>query len=228
MALGPYSIRFVMRDTLPHNLEVILPNADPTKPDPLREDGKIYIPDFMPKTRDHYTILGEFVGDWGRVETNLAFLFNALLGKTDIQSSWTVFSKMGMKQVIDAVNGLGTLKLTDEGIAALVALMERTSKLNSKRNVIVHGHWCLELFFWVYKGDVRVGSHLLRIVQPDDHRLQKEFNDPKNQKVRTKYSFTPKRIAAATNDAVSLAKDLTDFRQTLEGYLLPEDQAQKQ
>jgi hypothetical protein len=228
MALGPYSIRFVMRDTLPHNLEVILPEADPTKPDPPREEGKIYISDFMPKTRDHYTVLGEFVGDWGRVETNLAFLFNALLGRTDAQSSWTVFSKMGIKQVIDAVNGLGTFKLTDDGIAALITLTERTSKLNSKRNVIVHGHWCLELFFWVHKGNVRIGSNLLRMVQPDDHRLQKEFNDPHSQKVRTKYSFTPKRVTAATNDAVSLAKDLTDFRQALEGYLLPEYRTQNQ
>jgi hypothetical protein len=176
----------------------------------------------MPKTPAHHAALGLFVDKWGVVETRLTFLFQKLLG-ADIASANIAFGNMTMRGFTKALASLGTMKLNDDGIAALTSLIERTARLNSKRNVIVHGHWALDVVFWAYKKtQVRASIRLLRRIVPDDHRENKLFGNIKNQKIRGKYSVTPKQLIAAQLDAISLSNDLSKFTQAVEGYFLTE------
>jgi hypothetical protein len=224
----PYSMTYTIRvarglGDLPYPVNLVLPRPDPwnqeTEP---RKPGHFYIEDVAPKTNDHHMLLGRFIDHWGQLEICLRFLLQKL-AKTDIKATDAIISTMGIKQIIDVINSLATMRLSDTGIDLVAGLMELVSKLNSKRNVLIHGHWCLELFIWPYKNEVKMRAHLLREIEPPDYRITKIIFDVKHQKERIKYTFTPKRIIGAIKDTLTLFTDIANFNSSFDKYVLPDN-----
>jgi len=180
--------------------------------------GAIYGDDFLPKNADHHTALGAFVDGWGRLEFSVSYLMTVLAG-TDNPSGTIIFRSMGMRQVIDTIISLATRKLNDELVDRLENLLDRLGKINAKRNIIVHGHWTVEIVIWIYKSKVQHRGTLLREIEPSDYRTKSKISDLRNQKERTKHTFNIKRIDAAIRDADILIKDIGLFLNKAKEFL---------
>lgn len=138
----------------------------------------------------------------------------AVIGKllgVDNKSARLVGASLGTRQTMDLINGMAMLKLDDSGIAFLDKAMARLASLNTKRNILVHGQWVLEANVVVRKREAVLVCQMLRQTTPSDPKAANAMANPKNQKERIRYTFTPKRIEAATRDVDLLAKDLGDF-----------------
>jgi hypothetical protein len=222
-----YKIRVVVAKTEKfgsQSIGIIPPPANLKDKTPLsaRRAGCVYIEDFMPQDAAHHQALGIFMDSFGSLES-IAHMFLTKLARIDTATSEFMIANMGIKQIIDAISSISTLMLTDEGIGSVKNLTERLSSINSKRNIIVHGHWILELVAWKYKDNFLVKSHLLRCSTPSDWRVCNEIADLKNQKSRLRYCYDVKRIYACARDADSLRESFSAFMRDLDSYIRSEN-----
>jgi hypothetical protein len=58
----------------------------------------------------------------------------------------------------------------------------------------------------------------LREITPVDPALQAAISNPKNQKERVRYTFTPKRLDAVTRDVDALTDDIGKFMDAAKGF----------
>lgn len=158
-------------------------------------------------------VLGQFVDAWGYLENIVSFLLKVLVAPDSTPGTVSVlFENMGMKQVMSVLQSLATAKLPDEEIDELINLIERLSAMNSKRNILVHGHWVIEIIIFVTRNEyVSFRGSLLREVNPHNLRIRKLISDVRNQKERVKHTFNLKRILSSTRDAHTLSKDIAKF-----------------
>jgi hypothetical protein len=128
--------------------------------------------------------------------------------ETDLMTITYVSSTLGIKQIIDLITSLATLKLDDKDADKVTNFMERVGRLNTKQNVLAHGHWILELMTVVENGDAAAKSQFARYTEPPEPRMAELITKPRNRKERVKYIFALKRILGAAKDAATIAKDL--------------------
>jgi hypothetical protein len=198
-----------MNRGLPYPVNVHLPSTvGPESRTSSRTSGPeldIVIPD----CEERHTALGMFMDSWSQLEQHLHSILSVMLG-IEFRPGEAIFSTMGMKQISDAIAGLAMRKFPDQSPERLINLTERLMKLNSKRNVLVHGHWVLEANIVVKRGEAMLVTQFLRCSTPLDPKLEQAMGDPRNQKERVRYSFSIKRIHAASRDTDTLKKDFGD------------------
>jgi hypothetical protein len=209
-----------MAPRLPYPVRVHLP---PTATPETRTQGRTVGPDLdiiIPQDPARHEKLGRFLEAWGTLESMLTFLLTGLtplrLGDADL-----IFPKLGMKNALDLLDGLGRRKLEDDSAKTLTNLLERVSKLNSKRNILVHGSWILEANVLVRRGEAVLALQFLRQTTPTDPAQEKAMANPRNQKELVRYCFTIKRIDATTRDTNTLSIDISNFMGTMKQKILP-------
>ena len=118
------------------------------------------------------------------------------------------------RQLIDLLKGLSHRSLASVAREDLLRLAERVGRLNSKRNVLVHGHWVFEAIVYTRKGDAILKSHFLRETSPTDPELARQIAKPINQKERVRHCFTLKRIDGTIRDTLALVTAFASFTTT--------------
>ena len=102
-----------------------------------------------------------------------------------------------------------------------VVFLERAGKLNTKRNILVHGHWVLEANVLVRRGEAYLSTQFLREVIPTDPEDAQAMANPQNQKQRVRYTFTKKRIEGTTRDTNNLNREICEFMQVMKRKEIP-------
>jgi len=199
---------------VPYSVKVHLPPI--AKPDPRitpRLSGRD-LDVIVPKDETRHTKLGVFLSAWGDLEATLAFLMKELL-RIDFGEALLLQSKLGMKNMIDFIEAVAMRKLINADADELCRLTDRLGKTNTKRNILVHGRWILEANVVVRGGEAHVITQFLREVEPTDPKEAEAMGNPRNQKERVRYTFTLKRIDAASRDTDKLNLDFIDFIQRI-------------
>jgi hypothetical protein len=129
----------------------------------------------------------------------------------DPEDAHLIIPKLGSKNAIELLDGFGMRKLDEINANKLSTLLDRVRKLNSKRNILVHGHWVLEANVILRRGEAALATQFLREITPNDPKDAKAMANPRNQKERVRYSFTIKRIEGAIRDTNTLRQDISDF-----------------
>jgi hypothetical protein len=200
-----------MAKALPYPVEVFLlpmqKDAPPVET-PLSVGPKLHI--VIPTDTDRHLKLGLFMSAWSLLEQTLVMFLRKLLG-TDLKTAQVVMSTLGIRQVVDLLDGLGSMALSDTDLERLNRLTERLSSLNSQRNILVHGRWVLEANIYVKGGEAVLKSQFVRDTSPADPRIANRISDPKNQKLRMKHVFSLKRIDGVAQDVMHLTNDISTF-----------------
>lgn len=158
--------------------------------------------------------LGIFMDEWSLLETALGFLLSKLLA-IELSDALLNLARLGMRNSIDLLDGLGMRKLDPADSQTLANLLERVSKLNGKRNILVHGHWTLEANVIVRRGEAVLISQYLREIKPIDPEEEEAMGDPRNQRSRVRYCFTLKRIDGTSRDTGTLRTEIEKFMNTM-------------
>jgi hypothetical protein len=177
---------------LPYPVNLNLPPI--SQPD-LRQNPRTVGPELdvvVPQDDVRHTKLGRFMDSWSLLESTLPFLLADLL-QIEKRDALLTLPKLGMRNAIDLLNGLGMRKLVEADAAVLTNLTERLSRMNTKRNVLVHGEWVYEANVLVRRGEAILICQFFRLVTPTDPKEAKAMGDPRNQRERVRYSFTLKR-----------------------------------
>ena len=212
-----------MAPRLPYPVSVHLPPTDTTdKRSEIRTSGP-ELDIAVPQDPTRHEKLGAFLDPWSSLESTLAFYFTQLV-QIDLGESTLIVPKLGTRSALDLLSALANRKLDDESAARVGRFVERAHKLNGKRNILVHGRWVLEVNVVVRRGDACIAPQFLREVIPDDPEHAKAIGDPRNQKIRVRYSFTIKRIEGATRDTETLNREMCDLLGELKPKELPPDE----
>jgi hypothetical protein len=207
-----FSIRVVYAaKALPYPVHVHLPPASgaPRSPPSFRTSG----PELdinAPEGDEPHLKLGLFMDAWSQLEQIIVLVLAGLL-QTDHRRARIVLDAANTRQLIEILKGLSYLTLNELHRSELFRLAERMGRLNSRRNVLVHGHWVLEALVSVRKGEAILHCHFLRETTPNDPEVARLILKPQNQKERVRHCFTLKRIDGATRDAKALTKDFAAF-----------------
>src|SRR5262249_32844394 len=134
----------------------------------------------VPKDETRHTKLGVFLSAWGDLEATLAFLMKELL-RIDFGEALLLQSKLGMKNMIDFIDAVAMRKLINADADELCRLTDRLGKMNTKRNILVHGRWMLEANVVVRRGEAHVITQFLREVEPTDPKEAEAMGNPRNQ-----------------------------------------------
>jgi len=211
---------------VPHGFEIRIGYMAPKLPYPVRlhlpgikaaqtmpSEPRLCGPELdvvIPPGDERHTLLGAFMDAWGRLEATLNMALAELL-ESDTRTARITASSLGIKQIIDLLNALAANKLEESSTRSLVNLNERLSRLNSKRNALVHGRWELEANVVVRRGHAVLQTQFLRQIIPTDPKIADLIANPRNQKERVKYCFTLKRIAGTTRDVEALSTAIDQF-----------------
>lgn len=212
-----------MAPRLPYPVNVNLP---PVSQPETRTEARLVgreLDIIVPEDPARHEKLGRFLDSWGALESALTFLLTRLTS-LKLHDAGMVISKLGTKNALDLLDGLGRRKLEEDSASRLTVLIERTSKLNTKRNILVHGDWVLEANVLVRRGEAILAIQFLREVTPLDPADEKAMANPRNQKERVRYSFTLKRIDAATRDTDILCREISHFIGSMKPRILPHDE----
>lgn len=208
-----YHIRVVrLAKVLPANVHILLPGEPlPARPQP----DTIYIPTQLPDMAEEDACLGRFLRTWGKLETALQTLFQTLLG-AEPHKAHALFAALSGKSLRDAIEGLSASALNSRLHAMLVNLLERFSRLGTRRNFIVHGYWIGEIIAWNNRqGELLIKLEVMREYPVSGNKADGLAN-PRNQKIRSKHLFRKKKIDEVGNAALSLADDVNAFVKTLQ------------
>ena len=203
-----------MTPNLPYPVSIYLP---PTTGTDARTEIRTRGPHLdiaVPTSPLRHEALGRFMDAWSQLEDSLTRLLTALI-TIDDTTAGLIAPKLGTKNTLDLLEGLGMRKLDNQSSKSLTALMDRVRKLNTKRNVLVHGHWVLEANVILKRGDAHLVTQFLREVSPDDPQAAEAMTNPRNQKERVRYAFTIKRIEAASRDTDAINTDICNFLDTM-------------
>lgn len=208
---GGFAVRVGrMSKGLPYPVNVRLP---PTANDPPQEAARTTGPvlDVVIPTDDkRHTRLGNFMNEWGLLEAMLMMLLAKLLN-INLDCAQLIMKSLGTKQLVDLIEALAIRKLVPKQNDILNGPTGRVTSLNTKRNILVHGHWVLEANVIVRRGEAVLITQFLRQKSPSDPEEARALINPKNQKQRVKYCFTPNRIDGASRDVASLRGDIGKF-----------------
>lgn len=197
-----------MAHTLPGHITLLLPGMEPPAPS---DETHIIIPVEFPDMGPYHECLGRFMDGWGRIELQLSLLFQKLLG-VDHSRSQALAATLSGKAMIDALTSLSEATLLPDQHRAFVNLMERLSGINTKRNLIVHGHWAAEVFAYNERnGNLTFRMKVVREYPASSRRVSNGLADPKNQRDRSKHIYQTKRIDEATSGMARFASDLSEF-----------------
>jgi hypothetical protein len=208
-----------MAPQLPYPVNVHLPPIG--EPDP-RTTPRLSGRDLdivVPNDETRHTKLGVFLSAWGNLEATLAFLLERLL-RISLGEALLLQSKLGMKNMIDFIEAVALRKLMDADADELCRLADRLGKMNTKRNILVHGRWTLEANVIVRRNEAHVITQFLREVEPIDPKEAEAMGNPRNQRERVRYTFTLKRIDAASRDTNKLNLDFIEFMQRMKFKIL--------
>lgn len=139
----------------------------------------------------------------------------------DLGDAVLVFPQLGMRHALDLLEGLGLRKLVPDDARTLTNFLNRVGKLNTKRNILVHGQWVLEANVLARRGEAYLATQFLREVIPTDPEDAKLMGNPRNQKERVKYTFTLKRIEAAIRDTDILNAEICALIGTMRRKSVP-------
>lgn len=194
------------------------------KPGQEIDNETLVIPDIPTDKRD--MALGQYMDCFSHLEGSLRILLWKLM-QTDRQTSTTVFSQLGMKQITSLLIAIGRQVLKDADQRSLDSLCDRVSRCSTKRNLVVHGQWIPNIVIGSKDGRPVVNSvEWVRSYMPPDPLIARKAMDVRNQKLNTKYHFTIPRLRQACKDLISLSEDVSSFRASLE-YLPEPPYAQK-
>jgi hypothetical protein len=208
---------------LPYAVAVNLPPAGgPDTRTEIRTTGP-YLDIAVPQDSVRHERLGLFLEAWGSLESTLEYLLKELTS-IELGDAGLILPKLGTRNAIEVLDGFGMRKLDAASADKLSSLLERVGKLNSKRNILVHGQWVLEANVLLRKGDAYLATQFLREVTPSDPEQAKAMGNPRNQKERVRYTFTIKRIEATTRDTDTLNRDICDFFTNIRYKELPLDE----
>jgi hypothetical protein len=215
-AAGGLSVRvghFITKN-VPYKVNIYLPDvANPGKPENPRTSGP-ELDITIPQDDTRHMKLGRFIATWSELESMAGFLLYRLL-KIEVREAFLTLARLGTKNYIELIEGLGMMKLIKPDQAALSALMDRFRKLNTKRNILVHGRWVLEANVFSKRGEAILVCQFLRETMPLNPEEAKAMANPRNQKERVKYAFNFKRIDAATRDTETINRDIASFLQAM-------------
>jgi hypothetical protein len=202
-----------MSDDLPYQVKVNLPpigTFDHCVPRTVGPELDIVVP----SDNTRHLKLGIFMEEWSFLETALALLLSRLLA-IELSDALLNLARLGMKNSIDLLTGLGMRKLAPPDSQTLTNLLERVGKLNGKRNTLVHGHWTLEANVIVRRGEAVLVCQYLREIKPVDPEEEEAMGDPRNQRSRVRYCFTLKRIDGTSRDTGTLRTEIEKFMSTM-------------
>jgi hypothetical protein len=174
----------------------------------------------IPQDPARHAKLGRFLNAWGSLESTLD-MFLTYLTPLELRDATLFFPKLGMRNAIELLEGLNRRKLAPESADAFTNLLDRVGRLVTKRNILVHGQWVLEANVLVRRGEAFLVTQFLREVIPTNPKEAEAMGNPRNQKERVRYSFTLKRIDAATRDTDAVNIDLTKFSESMKRKTLP-------
>lgn len=208
-----------MAPRLPYPVTISLPPVGPDTRTQIRTTGP-NLDLVIPLVPERHSKLGQFLDAWGLLESTLAEVLFRLTPLT-LGDAMRIFERMGMRNALDLLIGLGQHKLEPDSSSGLELLIERVRKLNTKRNILVHGQWVLETNIIVRNSEETMVTQFLREIRPIDPKQEQALGNPKNQKERLRYTFTLKRIDATTRETNELNKELGQYIQSLRRKLIP-------
>jgi hypothetical protein len=212
-----------MAPALPYPVQVLLPpTTDEDTRTQIRTTGP-FLDIAVPRDPSRHEKLGRFLDAWSGLESTLAIVLTKLL-PLRLRETNLIISQLGTRNAIDLLEGIGRRNLESESVKVLTALLDRVTRLNTKRNVLVHGHWILEANVIVRRGEACLATQFLREVTPTDPEEAKALANPRNQKERVRYTFTLKRIDAATRDTDKLNIDICNVFELLKRKIVPLDE----
>ena len=214
-----HGVRVAKDGKLPAPIHFVLPQLGAPRTSVGRDPGSVYIEDHLPTGNEHNLYLGEFMDAWGHVETSMVMLLRALLDIGFGQAA-VLFQAMNFKQFLDTVTNLGTRELSDNGNTKLLGVLDFAKALNSKKNVIVHGLWIIEVAVWRKGSETKFKVRLLRELAPTDYRKRNNLADLRNQRERMRHCFDLDRIRAAGGDVAELQRRTKDFIAVMDAYKL--------
>jgi hypothetical protein len=212
-----------MAPRLPYPVSVHLP---PTSTPDTRSDIRTSGPELdiaVPLDPMRHEKLGEFLDAWSSLEGTLAFYFTELM-QIDVGEASLIAPKLGTRSALDLLSALALRKIDDASATQVGRFIERAHRLNGKRNILVHGRWVLEVNVVVRRGEACIAPQFLREVIPDDPAHAKAMGDPRNQKIRVRYSFTIRRIEGATRDTDTLNREMCNLLGKLTPKEMPHDE----
>lgn len=201
-----------MTSKLPYPVNLVLPSSTENRTNPQTRGPTLDV--VIPQDPARHEKLGRFLDAWGALETSLDFVLHALL-YIDLGDAALIIPKLGTKNTLDLLQGLGLRKLVPNDANALINLLERVGKLNTKRNILVHGHWVFEANVLARRGEAYLAAQFLREIIPTDPEDQDRMANPRNQKERVRYTFTLKRIDAVTRDTEIINAEILAFHHTM-------------
>jgi hypothetical protein len=209
-----------MTPRLPYPVNVQLP---PIQGPDARTNPRVTGPQLdiiVPEDAIRHEKLGRFLQAWSDLESSLDFVLEKLVG-IDLDDAALIMAKFGTKNALELLEGMALRKLFPDDAKALINLLERVGRLNTKRNILVHGRWVLEANVLLRRGEAYLATQFLREVIPTDPEDANKMANPRNQKERVRYTFTLKRIDATSRDADAFNKDICNFIQTMRYKSVP-------
>src|SRR5262249_46641626 len=122
-----------MAPRLPYPVNVHLP---PTRGPDTRTQIRTVGPDLdiaVPQDSTRHEVLGRFMDAWSSVESTIAMLLSRL-APVNLRDANLIFPKLGGKNALELLEGLGLRKLDEDSADKLQGFLERAGKLNTKRN----------------------------------------------------------------------------------------------
>jgi hypothetical protein len=186
----------------------------PGQAPPKKQPGLVYIDPEIPPENDKHVALGRFMDTWSKFETQLRNQVDRLLLTADKSASIAVsYSASGM-QLMNLLASLASIHISGHAKREYANLGERFSKLNTKRNYLVHGSWTLELVVHLSNAEPAVTAQEVREFPPVDAENRAALDDFRNQSARGRYLFTLPRIATTERDVAALYRDFAAFHRT--------------
>src|ERR1700733_7427140 len=152
-----------MAPNLPYPVNLNLP---PVRPPDTRTNPRISGPILdliVPQDPARHEKLGRFMEAWGALESTLEFILERLLA-INLGDAAQIVPKLGTKNTLDLLEGLALRKLVPDDAQTLINFLERVGKLNTKRNILVHGRWVLEANVILRRGEACLAAQFLREV----------------------------------------------------------------
>lgn len=149
---------------------------------------------------------------WSLLEQTLCFTLDKML-QAGLQVADIIASSNNLRDLITLISSLASRRASNTDYDKLIKLLDRVTKLNSRRNSLVHGHWVLETYIVIVDNAPALKSQFVREKPPTDHQQAELLHDPHNQAIRAKHTYTLKRIEGVTKDVEALTRDIAVFNE---------------
>lgn len=165
---------------------------------------------------DRDIALGQFMYEWGNLESKLFFLFYILIGASPEIAQIIFSTGFRSATLSNLFIALGKIRLTETEQGTLKGLCKKYREAADKRNRIVHGAWEMD------QTDNPKVLQWTRIYTPTNPGRENEISNH-NQEIRAKHRFTIKKLIASTDQIKSLKDDVWQFTLIIMNRLYPDD-----